>query len=70
VLNIKPGPTRTAMTAGMAGAEKMADVNDTAKAIVAAIEKRVDTLYVPFKWAPIMFVIQHIPEPIFKKLNL
>jgi len=70
VLNIKPGPTKTAMTAGMKGSEKFADVNAVAKSIVAAIEKKVDTLYVPFQWGPIMFVIQHIPEPIFKKLNL
>ena len=70
VLNIKPGPTRTAMTAGMPGAEKMADVNAVAATIVKAIDKRVDNLYVPFQWAPIMFIIRHIPESIFKKLNL
>ena len=70
VLNIKPGPTRTAMTAGMPGAEKMADVNAVAATIVKAIAKRVDNLYVPFQWGPIMFIISHIPESIFKKLNL
>ena len=70
VLNIKPGPTRTAMTAGMKDTGKMADVNAVAKAIVGAIDKRADTLYVPFHWAAIMFVIRHIPESIFKKLNL
>ena len=70
VLNIKPGPTRTAMTANMPGAEKMADVNAVAATIVKAIDKRVDNLYVPFQWGPIMFIISHIPESIFKKLNL
>jgi short-subunit dehydrogenase len=70
VLNIKPGPTKTAMTAGMKGSEKFADVNAVAKSIVAAIDKKVDTLYVPFQWGPIMFIIQHIPESVFKKLNL
>jgi decaprenylphospho-beta-D-erythro-pentofuranosid-2-ulose 2-reductase len=70
VLNIKPGPTRTAMTAGMPGGDKMADVNSVAKSIVDAIAKKIDNLYVPIKWMPIMFVIQHIPESIFKKLNL
>ncbi|MDE1176561.1 MAG: SDR family oxidoreductase [Edaphobacter sp.] len=70
VLTIKPGPTKTAMTAGMKGSEKFADVNAVAKSIVAAIDKRVDTLYVPFQWQPIMFVIRHIPERVFKKLNL
>jgi short-subunit dehydrogenase len=70
VLTVKPGPTRTAMTAGMKGSEKFADVNAVARSIVAAIDKRKDNLYVPFQWQPIMFVIRHIPERVFKKLNL
>lgn len=70
VLTIKPGPTKTAMTAGMKGSEKFADVNAVARSIVAAIDKRKDNLYVPFQWQPIMFVIRHIPERFFKKLNL
>ncbi len=70
VLTIKPGPVKTAMTTGMKGSEKFADVSAVAKSIVAAIEARKDTLYVPFQWAPIMFVIRHIPESVFKKLNL
>jgi short-subunit dehydrogenase len=70
VLTIKPGPVRTAMTGGMKGSDKFADVNAVAKSIVSAVDKKQDTLYVPFQWQPIMFVIRHIPERIFKKLNL
>jgi short-subunit dehydrogenase len=70
VLTIKPGPVKTSMTAGMKGSEKFADVDSVAKSIVKAIEKRQDTLYVPFQWQPIMFIIRHIPERVFKKLNL
>jgi short-subunit dehydrogenase len=70
VLTIKPGPVNTAMTAGMKGSEKFADVNKVAATIVKAIDKRVDNLYVPFQWQPIMFVIRNIPDRIFKKLNL
>ena len=70
VLTIKPGPVKTAMTAGMKGAEKFADVNKVAATIVKAIDKRVDNLYVPFQWQPIMFVIRNIPDRVFKKLNL
>lgn len=70
VLTIKPGPTRTAMTAGMKGSEKFADVDKVAASIAKAIDARVDNLYVPFQWQPIMFVIRHIPERVFKKLNL
>jgi decaprenylphospho-beta-D-erythro-pentofuranosid-2-ulose 2-reductase len=70
VLNIKPGPTRTAMTVGMPKSEKFADVDSVAESIVSAIDKRKDVLYVPFQWQPIMFIIRNIPERIFKKLNL
>jgi decaprenylphospho-beta-D-erythro-pentofuranosid-2-ulose 2-reductase len=70
VLTIKPGPVKTAMTAGMPKSEKFADVDSVAESIVSAIDKRKDTLYVPFQWRPIMFVIRNIPERIFKKLNL
>ena len=58
------------MTAGMPKSESFADVDAVAESIVRAIDKRADTLYVPIKWQPIMFVIRNIPERIFKKLNL
>ena len=70
VLAIKPGPVKTAMTSTMKGSEKFADADKVAQSIVKAIDKRQDTLYVPFQWQPIMFVIRNIPERIFKKLNL
>lgn len=70
VLTIKPGPTKTAMTANMPKSEKFADVDAVAESIVSAIDKRKDVLYVPFQWQPIMFIIRNIPERIFKKLNL
>lgn len=70
VLTIKPGPVKTAMTAGMKGSEKFADVDKVAQGIVKAIDKGRDVLYVPFQWQPIMFIIRNIPERVFKKLNL
>lgn len=70
VLAIKPGPVKTSMTSGMKGSEKFADVDKVAQSIVKAIDKRGDVLYVPFQWQPIMFIIRHIPERVFKKLNL
>ncbi len=70
VLAIKPGPTKTAMTQGMKGYQKFADVEKVAQSIVQAIESRKDGLYTPIQWAPIMFIIRHIPERFFKKLNL
>jgi decaprenylphospho-beta-D-erythro-pentofuranosid-2-ulose 2-reductase len=71
VLTIKPGPTRTAMTAAMPGSAKFADVETVAAAIVKAIDAGApDVLYVPGLWRWIMFVIRALPERVFKKLNL
>jgi short-subunit dehydrogenase len=69
VMTIKPGPVKTAMTEGMA-MSGMADVNDVAESLVKAIDKGTDIVYVPGKWRIIMAVIRHIPDRIFKKMNL
>jgi short-subunit dehydrogenase len=70
VMTIKPGPVKTAMTAGMKGSEKFADVEVVAAALVKAIDRGTDIVYVPGIWRMIMVVIRSIPERIFKKLNL
>ena len=73
VMTIKPGPVKTAMTAGMKGSSKFANVNKVAASIVTAIDKGArgpDVLYVPGIWRAIMAVIRAIPEGRFKKMNL
>jgi decaprenylphospho-beta-D-erythro-pentofuranosid-2-ulose 2-reductase len=70
VMTIKPGPVKTAMTAGMKNSEGFADVSQVAATIVKAIDKGQDVLYVPGKWRLIMAVIRAVPERVFKKLNL
>lgn len=69
VVTIKPGPTATPMTAGLAQ-EKMADPKSVAKQIAKAIEKRKDIAYTPGKWRLIMAVIRAIPERLFKRLSI
>jgi len=68
VMTIKPGPVKTAMTAGMKG--KFADVDDVAASLVKSIDRGTDVVYVPGIWRIIMAVIRAVPEWIFKKLNL
>jgi decaprenylphospho-beta-D-erythro-pentofuranosid-2-ulose 2-reductase len=70
VMTIKPGPVKTSMTAAMKGSGKFADVNTVARALVKAIDRGTDVVYVPGIWRVIMAVIRSIPERIFKKLNL
>ena len=70
VLTIKPGPVKTAMTFGVKGSYRFADADAVAASIARAIDKQRDVLYVPFRWQPIMFVLRHLPERVFKKLSL
>ena len=70
VMTIKPGPVKTAMTEGMKGSAKFADVDAVAATLVKAIDKGTDVVYVPGIWRIIMGVIRMIPERVFKKLNL
>ena len=73
VITIKPGPVKTAMTEGMKGERKFADVNKVASTIVKALDrgpKGPDVLYVPGIWRVIMTVIRAIPEGRFKRMDL
>lgn len=71
VLTIKPGFVDTPMTAGIAkGGPLWAKPETIAAGILAAIEKRRDVVYLPWFWGPIMLIIRHIPERVFKRLSL
>jgi decaprenylphospho-beta-D-erythro-pentofuranosid-2-ulose 2-reductase len=71
VLTIKPGFVDTPMTAAIdKGGPLWAQPEDIAIGIAKAIEKRKNTVYLPWFWRIIMAIIIHIPETIFKKLNL
>ena len=41
-----------------------------ARAIVNAVHKKKNVLYVKWFWRWIMLIIRNVPEPIFKKLKL
>lgn len=68
VVLVKPGPTETPMTAGMA--VPLAPVDQVAHTIVVGIERGKSVIYAPAKWALIMMVIRHLPACIFNKLNI
>jgi short-subunit dehydrogenase len=70
VMTIKPGPVRTSMTEGIKGNEKFADPEAVAATLVKAIDRGDAIVYVPGVWRIIMAVIRHIPDRIFKKMNL
>jgi len=71
VLNIKPGFVDTPMTAAFAKKGFLWAQPDTvAQGIYQAIEKRKNTVYLPWFWRVIMLIFKHIPEGIFKRLKL
>lgn len=71
VVLIKPGPTRTPMTAHLAQQGlKMASVKTVARTIVAAVQAGRPVAYVPGKWALIMLIIRHLPRWVFSRLNI
>lgn len=70
VLTIKPGFVDTPMTAAFKKNILFAKPEQIAKGIVRAIDSKKDTVYLPFFWWGIMWVIKLIPERVFKKLKL
>ncbi|MEE9441093.1 MAG: SDR family oxidoreductase [candidate division Zixibacteria bacterium] len=69
VITIKPGFVDTPMTQEYEKGLLWSKPETIAKCIKAAIDKRKGVAYVPKFWYWIMFIIRHIPEKIFKKLN-
>lgn len=71
IIVIKPGPTDTPMTAHLkAQGANLSSVNQVAKIIVQGIDAGRPVIYAPGIWRFIMTVIMHIPNFIFKRLNL
>lgn len=68
---IKPGPTKTAMTANLAdGKISLANVDDVAINIVNGIDAGKKVIYCPAKWKFIMAILRSIPESLFNRLNI
>ncbi len=71
VITVMPGFIKTAMTAGMKREGFLwATPDRVANDIYKAVQNRRDICYTPWFWRYIMLIIQHIPETIFKRLNL
>ncbi|OQW93260.1 MAG: short-chain dehydrogenase [Beggiatoa sp. IS2] len=70
VLTIKPGPIDTPMTTHFKKGPLWAQPQQIAPAIYRAIEQRRNVVYVPWFWRWIMFIIQHLPEFLFKRLKM
>ena len=68
---IKPGPTNTPMTAHLSlEGQSLAKVETVAEIMVRGIDQKKPSIYAPKKWAFIMFIIRHLPNWFFNKLNI
>lgn len=71
VVTVKPGFVATRMTAGMDLPAKLtAQPEELGAAVLKAVTRKRNVIYVRPVWALVMAIIRNIPEPIFKKLKL
>ncbi len=71
VVTIKPGFVDTPMTAGFRKKGFLWSTPDrVARGIVRAMDRGRDEVYLPWFWRPILWVLRHIPEAVFKRLSL
>lgn len=71
VVLIKPGPTDTPMTAHLKQASiKLESADHVARDIVHAVAKSKLVIYSPKIWALIMMVVRHLPNFVFKRMDV
>ena len=71
VVTVKPGFVRTRMTDGMALPPRLAATpEEVAIAVLTAVHRRRDVVYVRRVWRLIMLFIRAVPERVFKRMKL
>jgi len=70
VVTVKPGPVETPMTQGLGRLPMMVSVDVAARGILAAAARGRGEAYVPGKWRIVMWIIRHIPSPLFRRMNV
>lgn len=71
VVTVLPGFVATRMTQGLDLPPRLtATPEAVAIAIEAAVKRRRDVIYVKAIWWPIMLIIRHLPETIFKRARI
>lgn len=70
VLTIKPGFVDTPMTRDFRKGPLWASPEQVATGIARAIDRRRSVAYLPWFWWPLMRVITHLPESVFRRIRL
>lgn len=69
VTTVKPGFVDTVLLKNAAKTFWVISPEEAAQAIVRAVQKRRQTVYVPARWGLVGLIIRHIPSFIFRRLN-
>jgi len=70
VVTVKPGFVDTPMTRDFRKGALWAKPDAVARGIMRAADRGSSVVYLPWFWSPIMLIIRHIPEFIFKRIKL
>lgn len=70
VMVVRPGFVKTKMTAGLDPAPLSTTPEAVAEAIVTGLARNSETVWVPAALRAVMFVMRHLPRPIFRRLNV
>lgn len=69
VLVVRPGFVHTAMTAGREPAPMSSTPGAVADAVVRALERGEEEVWVPARLRLVMTVLRHLPRPVFRRLR-
>ena len=70
VIDLRPGPVDTPMTAGMQKGLLWSTPGRIAGAMGRGLDNRSGTLYLPFYWRPIMAIIRLMPTSLIQRLGI
>ncbi len=70
VVTVKPGFVDSPMTADVPRNRLFAPPSAVAVAILRAVRRRTDVVYVPGYWRVILWLVRLVPERMFKRMRL
>lgn len=70
VLVVRPGFVRSKMTEGLAPAPLSVTPRQVADAVLAAVDRGAEQIWVPPAMRVVMSVLKHLPRPVFRRLPI
>tara|TARA_E500000331_G_C17139316_1_gene661980 strand:+ start:411 stop:776 length:366 start_codon:yes stop_codon:yes gene_type:complete len=70
VITVKPGFVDTPMTEDFKKGLLCVQPEDIAAGILRAVDKKKSVVYLPKYWWVIIFIIKHLPNFLYKRLNI